>query len=138
MKKLNATLKKLEIAFENVEVIKIPAKFILALNTRGVKDFRDSYQNDGKGLAMFRGTSAEKIYLQIDKSAKEKFFSNCDHELFERINQYQDITSFTLIYADKFKEEIYAHWEGTDEINYLQKNYFDDEGNLIVEIGKNF
>lgn len=61
---MNATLKKLEIGFENVEVIKIPAKFILALNMRGVKEFRNSYQNDGKGLAMFRGTSAEKIYLQ--------------------------------------------------------------------------
>ena len=133
-----ATLKKLEIAFENVEVIKIPAKFILTLTMRGVKDFRNSYQNDGKGLAMFRGTSADKIYLQIDKSAKEKFFSDSDNELFARINQYQDITSFTLIYSDKFTEEIYTHWEGTDEINYLQKNYFDDEGNLIVEIGKNF
>ena len=133
-----ATLKKLEIAFENVEVIKVPAKFILTLTMRGVKDFRNSYQNDGKGLAMFRGTSADKIYLQIAKSAKEKFYSDSDNELFSRINQYQDITSFTLIYSDKFKEEIYAHWEGTDETNYLQKNYFDDEGNLIVEIGKDF
>lgn len=131
------TLIKLEIAFENVEVIEIPAKFISALTMRGVKDFRNSYQNDGEGLAMFRGTSAEKIYLQIDKSAKEKFFSDCDNELFARINQYQDITSFELTYSDGFKEEIYTAWEGTDETNNLQKNYFDDEGNLIVEIGKN-
>ncbi len=133
-----ATLIKLEIAFENVEVIKIPAKFILTLTMRGVKEFRNSYQNDDEGLAMFRGTSADKIYLQIDKTAAKKFYSDSDNELFARINQYQDITSFTLIYSDKFTEEIYSHWEGTDETNNLQKNYFDEEGNLIVEIGKDF
>lgn len=85
---------------------------------------------------MFRGTSAEKIYLQIDRSAKEKFFSDCDNELFARIKRYQDITSFELTYSDGFKEEIYTAWEGSDEKNNLQKNSFDDEGNLIVEIGK--
>ena len=120
-----ATLIKLEIAFENVEVIEIPAKFISVLTMRGVKEFRNSYQNDDEGLAMFRGTSAEKIYLQIDKTAKDKFFSDSDNELFARINQYQDITSFTLIYSDKFTEEIYSHWEGSDETNNLQKNYYD-------------
>ena len=131
-----ATLIKLEIAFENVEVVEIPAKFISALNMHGVKDFRNSYQNSDEGLAMFRGTSAEKIYLQIDRSAKEKFFSDCDNELFARIKRYQDITSFELTYSDGFKEEIYTAWDGSDEKNNLQKNSFDDEGNLIVEIGK--
>ena len=77
MKKLNATLKKLEIAFENVEWIEIPAKFILALNMQCVKDFRDSYKNDGKGLAMFRGISADKIYLQTE-SFGGKIFSSVE------------------------------------------------------------
>ena len=80
---------------------------------RGVKDFRNSYQNDGKGLAIGKFSRADKIFIEIDKSAKEKFYSNAG-------------------------AEIYTHWEGIDEINYLQKNYFDDEGNLIVEIGKDF
>ena len=133
-----ATLKKLEIAFENVEVIKISAKFILTLTMRGVKDFRNSYQNDGKGLAMFRGTSADKIYLQIAKSAKEKFFSNAGAEIFSRIASYQDITSFDLKYNDGSEEKIYTAWVGTDKKNNFQKNYFDDEGNLTVEIGKDF
>ena len=133
-----ATLIKLEIAFENVEVVEIPAKFISALNMHGIKKFRQSYQNRDEGLSMFRGTSAEKIYLQIDSSAKEKFFSNVGAELFARINRYQDITSFELTYSDDFKETIYTAWDGTDEINNLQKNYFDDKGNLIVEIVKNF
>ena len=108
-------LEKIEIAFENVEVIKIPAKFILTLTMRGVKDFRNSYQNDGKGLAMFRGTSADKIYLQIDKSAKEKFFSNAGVEIFSRIASYQDITSFDLKYNDGSGEKIYTTWDGTDK-----------------------
>lgn len=133
-----ATLIKLEIAFENVEVIEIPAKFISALNMHGMRQFRNSYQNSDEGLAMFRGTSAEKIYLQIDKSAKDKIFSSNDFELFARLNRWQDITSFELTYSDGFKEEIYTAWEGSDEKNNLQKNFFDDEGNLIVEIGKNF
>jgi len=104
----------------------------------GIKKFRQSYQNRDEGLSMFRGTSAEKIYLQIDSSAKEKFFSNCNNEIFSRINRYQDITSFELTYSDDFKETIYTAWDVSDEINNLQKNYFDDKGNLIVEIVKNF
>lgn len=133
-----ATLIKLEIAFENVEVIEIPAKFVTVLSMHGIKDFRNSYQNDDEGLTMFRGTSAEKIFLQIDKLAKDKFFSSNDFELFARLNRWQDITNFELTYSDGFKEEIYTAWDGTDEINNLQKNSFDDEGNLIIKIGKDF
>ena len=133
-----ATLIKLEIAFENVEVIEIPAKFISALSIYGTKDFRRSFKNFDKSLAVGKFTRAEKIYLQIDKSAKEKFFSNVGAELFARINRYQDITSFELTYSDNFKETIYTTWEGSDEKNNWQKNYFDDEGNLIVKIGKEF
>ena len=78
-----------------------------------MKIFRRSFKNFDESLAVGKFSRADKIFIEIDKSAKEKFYSNAG-------------------------AEIYTHWEGIDEINYLQKNYFDDEGNLIVEIGKDF
>ena len=131
-------LKKIEIVFENVEWLEVPAKFISALSMYGIKDFRRSFKNFDKSLAVGKFTRADKIFIQIDSSAKEKFFSNCNNEIFSRIATCQDITSFELTYFDDFKETIYTRWEGSDEKNNLQKNYFDDEVNLIVKIGKEF
>lgn len=129
-------LEKIEIVFENVEWIEVPAKFISALSLYDIKNFRRSFKNFDGSLAVGQFTRADKIYLQIDKSAKEKFFSNAGAEIFSRISLCQDITSFELTYSDGFKETIYTRWKGSDEKNNLQKNFFDDEGNLIVEIGK--
>lgn len=138
MQILFTLLKKIEIVFENVEWIEIPAKFISALRMYNIKNFRRSYKNFDKSLAVGKFTCADKIFIKIDKAAKEKFFSNTGAEIFSRIANYQDITNFDLKYADGFEEKIYAIRGGTDEKSNLQKNYFDYEGNLIVEIGKEF
>ena len=109
-------LKEIEICFENVEGIKVPAEYILVLCMDGIKNFRRSFQNDEEGLAMCRGTYAERISLKIDKSA-----------------------NIELKYVDGVKENIYADWEDSTkggEENLLQKNSVDDRENLIIEIGK--
>ena len=131
-------LEKIEIVFENVEWIEVPAKFISALNMYDIKNFRRSFKNFDESLAVGKFTRADKIFIEIDKSAKEKFFSNAGAEISSRIASYQDITSFDLKYLDGSEEKIYTAWKGTDETNNLQKNYFDEEGNLIVKIGKDF
>ena len=132
-------LKELEICFENVEGIKVPAEYILVLCMDGIKNFRRSFQNDEEGLAMCRGTYAERIILKIDKSAKGKLTSSEDNELFQRLTRYADITNIELKYVDGVEENIYADWEDATkggEENLLQKNSFDDRENLIIEIGK--
>lgn len=135
---LFTVLEKIEIVFENVEWIEVPAKFISALSMYDIKNFRRSFKNFDESLAVGKFTCADKIFIKIDKSAKEKIFSNAGAEIFSRIASYQDITSFDLKYNDGFEEKIYAIRSGNGEKNNLQKNYFDDEGNLIVEIGKDF
>lgn len=129
-------LEKIEIVFENVEWIEVPAKFISALSMYDIKDFRRSFKNFDESLAVGKFTRADKIFIKIDKSAKDKFFSNAGAEIFSRIALCQDIRSFELKYADGFEETIYTRWKGGDKKNNFQKNSFDDEGNLIVEIGK--
>lgn len=132
-------LKEIEICFENVEGIKVPAKYILVLCMDGLKNFRRSFQNDKEGLAICKGTYAERIILKIDKSAKGKLTSSEGNELFQRLTRYADITNIELKYWDGDEENIYADWEDATkggEENLLQKNYFDDRGNLIIEMGK--
>ena len=103
-----------------------------------IKNFRRSFKNFDGSLAVGRFTRADEILIKIDKSAKDKFFSNAGAEIFSRINLCQDITNFELKYTDGFEETIYTAWNGTDEKNFLQKTFFDDDGNLVIQIGKEF
>lgn len=132
-------LKEIEIGFENVEGVKIPAQYVSVLCMDGIKDFRRSFQNDEEGLAMCRGTYAERIILKIDNSAKGKLTSNEGNEIFQRLTRYHDIVDIKLKYSDGVEENICSDWEDATkggEENLLQKNSFDDKGNLIIEIGK--
>lgn len=132
-------LKEIEIGFENVEGVKVSAEYVSILCMDGIKDFRRSFQNDEEGLAMCRGTYAERIILKIDKSAKGKCKSNEGNEIFQRLTRYHDIVDIKLKYSDGAEETICSDWEDATkggEENLLQKNSFDDKGNLIIEIGK--
>ena len=131
-------LEKIEIIFKNVEWIAVPAKFVSVLCMYDIKNFRRSFKNFDGSLTVGKFTRADEIFIRIDKSAKDKFFSNAGAEIFSRINPFQDITNFELKYTDGFYETIYTAWDGTDEKNNLQKNSFDDEENLIIQIGKEF
>ena len=134
-----ATLREVKIIFENVEVITVPAKYILVMYMEGIKEFRRSFQNDGEGLVMFRGIYAEKIFIKIDVSAKSKIFSDSDNELFQRITCYPDITSIGLKYSDGVEESICSDWKDAtkgEEENFLQDTYFEGKGNLVIKIGK--
>lgn len=132
-------LKEIEIGFENVEGVKIPAQYVSVLCMDGIKDFRRSFQNDEEGLAMCRGTYAERIILKINKSAKGKLTSNEGNEIFQRLTRYRDIVDIKLKYSDGVEETICSDWENATkggEENLLQNNSCDDGGNLIIEIGK--
>ncbi len=132
-------LKEIEIGFENVEGVKVPAEYVSILCMDGIKNFRRSFQNDEEGLVMLRGTYAERIILKIEKSAKGKLISNGGNEIFQRLTRYHDIVDIELKYSDGVEETIRADWEDATkggEENLLQKNSFDDKENLIIEIGK--
>ncbi len=132
-------LQEIEICFENVETIKVPAEYILVLCMDGIKNFCRSFQNDEAGLVMCRGTYAERIILKIDKKAKGKITSSEGNELFQRLTRYQDITDIELKYSYGVEECICSDWKDATkggEENVLQKISFDGAGNLIIEIWK--
>ena len=127
-----ADLEKILFCFENYEGVEIPAKFISALKIEGIRDYR---KIEGFNKIVFKGKFAEKIFIQIDKTA-ENILTDWNNKIFERILQYSDISDIVLKYVDGSEETFSTDWEGICEINDLQENYFDECGNLTVKIGK--
>ena len=142
---MDITVTELEIGFENVEGVKIPPKYVIDLRIWGMTDLRRMYRRneelDGDnelGLWLKR-KEAEVIVLIIDKAIEGKVLTNYDNEFWWRVIRYPDITDIKIKYSDGTEEEIGTNWEDVNdegEENALQKHYFDNEGNLVIKIGK--
>ena len=107
-------MEKILLCFENYEGVEIPAKFIEYFVMRGMKNFRSGHK------------------------AGENLLTDFDNELFERVLNGSDITEIVLKYSDGTEEKIWTEWQGSCDINDLQKNSFDDDGNMTIKIGKSF
>ena len=142
---MDIIITELEIGFENVEGVKIPPKYVIELRIWGMRDLRRMYRRneelDGDselGLWLRRKT-AEGIVMIIDKAIEGKVMTNYDKEFWWRVIRYPDITDIKIKYSDGTEEEIGTNWEDVNdegEENALQKHYFDNEGNLVIKIGK--
>ena len=141
---MDIIITELEIGFENVEGVKIPPKYVIELRIWGMRDLRRMYRRneelDGDselGLWLRRKT-AEGIVMIIDKAIEGKVMTNYDKEFWWRVIRYPDITDIKIKYSDGTEEEIGTNWEDVNdegEENALQRHYFDNEGNLVIEIG---
>ena len=141
---MDIIITEIEIGFENVEVAKVPSKYVIELRIWGMRDirlmFRRNEELDGDselGLWLKRKT-AEGIVMIIDKAVEGKVITNYDKDFWWRVIRYPDITDMKIKYSDGTEEEIGTNWEDGNvggEINALQKHYFDDEGNLVIKIG---
>ena len=142
---MNITVTEFEIGFENVEAVKVPPKYFMELVIWGMKELRRMYRRneelDGDselGLWLKR-KEAEEIILIIDKAVEGKVLTNYGEEFWWRVARYPDITDIKIKYSDGVEEEIQSMWEDGNaggEINALQKHHFDEEGNLVIKIGK--
>ena len=128
-----------EIGFENLEVANIPPEYVLDVRISGMTEFRIMMNDEEKLGVWLRAKDAERVFMVMNKAVKGKVITNCDKELWERLLRYPDITVIKVKYSDGTEENIYVAWEDGNaggEINALQKHYFDNEGNLVIKIGK--
>ncbi len=142
---MDITITEIEIGFENVEVVKVPPKYIMKFLVWGMRDlrlmFRRNEELDGDselGLWLKR-KEAERIVLIIDKDIEGKVLTDCDKEFWWRVTHYPDIVDIKIKYSDGTEEEIQTNWEDVNdegEENALQEHYFDKEGNLVIKIGE--
>lgn len=130
---MNKTLSYIELTFENIDYIVIPAQYFTDI----------CISNISSGSL---GT-AESIEFTLKKGVNEAAYAFTGDVyvmqsggafLFERISRYCDITHIKMIYEDDTFEEYTVVWEEdqTGCRNLLQKSYITDDGNLKVVIGK--
>ena len=136
---MDIIITELEIVFENLEVANIPPEYVMDVRISGITEFC-IMMNDEKKLGVWvRAKDAERIFMVMNKAVKGKVITNCDKELWERLLRYPDITAIKIKYSDGTEENIYVAWEDVNdegEENALQNHYFDNEGNLVIKIGK--
>lgn len=136
---MSSVMTEINLWFENGELVTVPAKYIVLISVHGIKDsFRSNWEHEEQEeIHIFKKRVAESLYLIIRKSAAGIIRTDFDAELFERFNQWKDLVGIEPKYSDGSSEEIYLPWE---EENYqtfenkLQKNSFDEYGNLVIEV----
>lgn len=136
---MDITVTEFEIGFENVEGVKIPPKYVMDVRISEVTEFCIMMNDEEKLGVWLKAKDAKRVFMVIDKAVKGKVITNYDKELWERILRHPDITDIKVKYSDCTEENIYVAWEDGNaggEINALQKHYFDNEGNLVIKIGK--
>lgn len=139
---MSKSVKSIELTFENIDYIVIPAHFFLdfMLEDVKVKICRAAVN------AILRYNSTDKLMFVLKKEVNE-VASNLEGDvhaiqcegatLFERISIYNDLTHIKFVYEDESSEEYSITWEDEDNNEYrngLQKATITEDGNLCVEI----
>ena len=141
---MDIVITDIEIGFENVEVANVPPKYLVELRIWGMRDLRlmlrrnDELDGDNELGLWLKRKKAEGIVMVIDKAVEGKVLTNYDKEFWGRVMRHSDITDIKIKYSDGTEEEVGVAWKDGNaggEINALQRHYFDDEGNLVIEIG---
>lgn len=135
---MKITVTEFEIGFENVEVAKVPPKYVMDVRISGVTEFCIMMNDEEKLCVWLRAKDAKRVFMVIDKAVEGEIMTSYDYELWKRIIEPPNITDIKIKYSDGTEENIYVAWEDGNvggEINALQKHYFDNEGNLVIKIG---
>ena len=127
-------IKAIEFGFENCECITIDSKYIGDFSMEGFET-----KIMGAGVCTIREyTTCEKIDLVIYKDANITVESYGDkYKVFDRILNWNDITSICLKYEDDIEREIYVPWyeENNPYNNKAQSSFISDE-HLYLTINK--
>ena len=140
---MSSEMTEINLWFENGESVTISAKYIVFVGVHGIKEsFKSNWEyEEQEEVHIFKKRVAENFCLIIRKSAANVIRTDFDTELFERFNQWKDLVGIEPKYSDDTSEEIYLPWEDkgfqTFE-NDLQKNSFDEYGNLVIEVQQNW
>lgn len=131
-------IKAIEFVFENCECITVDSKYIGDLLIEG---FETKVRKFGVKDAIREYTSCERIDLIIYKDGNLTVESYGDkYSVFDRILNWNDITSIYLKYEDNTEQEIFVPWEGESNYynvcnNEAQSSFVSDE-HLYLTINK--
>ena len=127
-------IKAIEFIFENLECLTVDSKYIGDFSMEGFET-----KIMGAGVCTIREyTTCEKIDLVIYKDANITVESYGDkYKVFDRILNWNDITSICLKYEDDIEREIYVPWyeENNPYNNKAQSSFISDE-HLYLTINK--
>lgn len=130
-------MKELQIVLENCDVINVSWENIV--NLVMCKVYK-TYQYS-KRVGLLEMNVAENICLVLSKSADlphQEFGVGEFTTNFKRLYDGRDISSIVLVHDDGKEEEFYVAYD-EDEFgcfNKLQSTGIDDDGNLIIKIGR--
>lgn len=136
-------VESVEITFENLDYVIIPAEYFGAFSINGIRCGIARVASN----AILQRTEAEQIEFELLQSV-DAALPNMVHDLsfapaeksslLERIMQRRDITDLTVHYSDNSTQQICAPWEDTENEyhNKLQKAHRNGENNLIVTISR--
>lgn len=141
---MNKIVKDIELTFENIDYVVIPNRYFSIFSLQKVETSVSRVAVN----AILRYQEAGFVTIKLNKEANsefENFYTNIDlahykgDTLFERIINYNDITSIKLLYEDDSSEEFAVAWEDEKDNecrNKLQIATLDKDGNLCIRIGK--
>ncbi len=130
-------MKELQIVLENCDVIKVSWENIVNLVMCKVSK---TYQYS-KRIGLLEINVAENICLVLSKNADlphQEFGVGEFTTNFKRLYDGRDVSSIVLVHDDNKEEEFYVAYD-EDEFgcfNKLQSTGIDDDGNLIIKIGR--
>lgn len=130
-------MKELQIVLENCDVIKVSWENVVNLVMCKVNK---TYQYS-KRIGLLEMSVVENICLVLSKNADlphQEFGVGEFTTNFKRLYNGRDISSIVLVHDDDKEEEFYVAYD-EDEFgcfNKLQSTGIDDDGNLIIKIGR--
>lgn len=130
-------MKELQIVLENCDVIKVPWENVVNLVMYKVSK---TYQYS-KQIGLLEMNVAENIHLVLSKNADlphQEFGVGEFTTNFKRLYDGKDVSSIVLVHDDDKEEEFYVAYDEGEFgcFNKLQSTGIDDEGNLIIKIGR--
>lgn len=126
-------VKAIGFGFENCESVEIPVEYVYTFNVSGITKSRGYYPH-GQGLHEY--TVANKLYVSFQKSFSEWEEKTIFGTLVkERLEKYNDICWFDIIYEDGSKENYMVSWKGEDQYNNSAQKTTHEEWGLLVEVG---
>lgn len=130
-------MKELQIVLENCDVIKVSWENIVNLVMCKVSKTHQYF----KRIGLLEMNVAENICLVLSKNADlphQEFGIGEFTTNFKRLYDGRDISSIVVVHDDNKEEEFYVAYD-EDEFgcfNKLQSTGIDNEGNLIIKIGR--
>lgn len=130
-------IKEIHLELENVETIKIPAKYILnfvASDNRKLIFGHKDYLSENEIYNEIAIIISNEI---VGFEGHDSWMTEHEYnELNKYISSREDIVSISIIYEDETQKTLYANWSDYDEYdNEFQHNYINEDGDVLITIG---